>query len=99
MPQESGDFLGYGAFDFQKLRFVQSKTRSTENSVDLCRAANSDNRARDGWVVQRPGDCDFAGRAAVAIADLAEQFHQAQIPRKGWLLELGTAPPPIVGRE
>jgi hypothetical protein len=55
--------------------------KDREDGIDLVRTAEPDNGTVDGWVAQRPGDCDRPDSSAVAVGDPAKSLHEFEVPR------------------
>jgi hypothetical protein len=75
----SGCFRHDGIADLGDLILRQIEIRCACDALRLSSAADTDNRARNGGVRQGPGNRDFAGTRAVALANQAQPFDELQI--------------------
>src|ERR1039457_602608 len=77
--------------DLLHLLWTEPEVRGADHALHLLRRAHADDGRRHRRMAQRPRDGHYARRAAVALADGAQQFGQLQIagePRLTCNLEL-----------
>src|SRR5580700_2089394 len=68
--------------DLPHLFGAEAEVRGADHAFHLLGRAHADDGGRHRGMAEGPGDGDFARRAAVALADGAEQFGQLQIARE-----------------
>src|ERR1700749_409325 len=93
----SADGHGGGfAFDLGDVLGGEFYVAGLHYAIGLFVAAGTYDRAIYGGGEQRPGDGDFAGSAAVAVADGAQAIDEFEILREFRLAEFRFAAAPIV---
>src|SRR6185312_5261853 len=73
--------------DFSEFALVEAELGSSNNGVNLVRMACADDCARDGGILQCPGNGSFGGRALIEHGNFAQFVGQRQIPREARFLE------------
>src|SRR5690348_3717406 len=83
-------------FDHCDVVVVELEVGGVDDRIYLVRSAEADDRACDGRVAERPGDCDRAGGDAVALRHGLEALDERKPLAELRLLEAWVVLAPIV---
>jgi hypothetical protein len=95
----SAGFHGEERLDLGDLAVAKAKVSGPRDLGELARPPRTHDGAGHGRMTQHPGHGDLGGRPALGPTDGMQQAHQPQVVGQLWLLVVGAAPPPVVGRQ